>query len=77
MYLDISFSRRDVSTYILSKRDVCRYNPEDKLNAIHQPRSSLLNIKSLPVLLERKPNEQVIMLNTGCPKKNYTLFDFM
>jgi hypothetical protein len=34
------------------------------LNAIHQPRSSLLNIKSLPVLLERKPNEQVIMLNT-------------
>ena len=58
-------SRRDVSRYILTKRDVSRYNPEDQFNSIHQPRSSLLDFKSLPLLLERKPNEEVFMLNTG------------
>ena len=36
-----------------------------KINSIHQPRSSLLDFKSLPMLLERKPNEEVFMLNTG------------
>ena len=58
-------TKRDVCRYILTKRDVCRYNPEDQFNSIHKPRFSLLDFKSLPVLLEREPNEEVFMLNTG------------
>ena len=63
MYIDTSFlGGMHLDTSLLRGMYV---DTTLKINSIHQPRSSLLDFKSLLVLLERKPNEEVFMLNTG------------